>query len=157
MCTYCAILLCNWAYLVAQMEKNLPTKQETQFDPWVRKIPWRRKGQPTPVFLPGKSQGQRSLEGYSLWGCKRVEHNWATNSHSLIVQSSNFIPRCLLKRNESYVHTEICLRMFIAAGTSLAVQWVSSPGNPVLLLQGVQVQPLVGELRSCKSCGVAKR
>ena len=35
------------------------------FDPWVRKIPWRRKWQPTPVFLPRKSRGQRSLEGYS--------------------------------------------------------------------------------------------
>ena len=35
------------------------------FDPWVRKIPWRRKWQPTPVFLPGKSHGQRSLAGYS--------------------------------------------------------------------------------------------
>ena len=33
------------------------------FDPWVRKIPWRRKWQPTPVFLPGKSHGQRSLVG----------------------------------------------------------------------------------------------
>ena len=31
------------------------------FDPWVRKIPWRRKWQPTPVFLPGESHGQRSL------------------------------------------------------------------------------------------------
>ena len=36
-----------------------------RFDPWVGKIPWRRKWQPIPVFLPGKSQGQRSLEGYS--------------------------------------------------------------------------------------------
>ena len=35
------------------------------FDPWVRKIPWRRAWQPTPVFLPGKSQGQRSLAGHS--------------------------------------------------------------------------------------------
>ena len=42
------------------------------FDPWVRKIPWRRKWQPTPAFLPGKSHGQRSLVGYSPWGCKRV-------------------------------------------------------------------------------------
>ena len=38
------------------------------FDPWVGKIPWRRKWQPTPVFLPGKSHGQRSLVGYSPWG-----------------------------------------------------------------------------------------
>ena len=36
------------------------------FDPWIGKIPWRRAQQPTPVFLPGESHGQRSLEGYSL-------------------------------------------------------------------------------------------
>ena len=36
-----------------------------EFDPWVRTIPWRRKWQPTPVFLPRKSHGQRSLVGYS--------------------------------------------------------------------------------------------
>ena len=36
-----------------------------KFHPWVRKIPWRRKWQPTPVFLPGKSHGWRSLAGYS--------------------------------------------------------------------------------------------
>ena len=36
------------------------------FDPSVKKIPWRRAGQPTPVFLPGESHGQRSLVGYSL-------------------------------------------------------------------------------------------
>ena len=39
-----------------------------RFDPWVRKIPWRRKWQPTRVFLPGESHGQGSLAGYSLWG-----------------------------------------------------------------------------------------
>ena len=40
------------------------------FNPWVRKISWRRKCQPTPVFLPGKSHGWRSLVGYSPWGRK---------------------------------------------------------------------------------------
>ena len=39
-------------------------------DPWVGKIPRRRKQQPTPVFLPGESHGQRSLVGYSPWGHK---------------------------------------------------------------------------------------
>ena len=39
-------------------------------DPWVRKIPWRRKQQPTPVIFPGEYHGQRSLAGYSPWGCK---------------------------------------------------------------------------------------
>ena len=41
--------------------------------PEVRKIPWRRKWQPTPVFLPGKSHGQRSLVGYSPWGHKELD------------------------------------------------------------------------------------
>ena len=43
------------------------------FDPWVGKIPWRRESQPTPVFLPGESHGQRSLVGYSPWGHKELD------------------------------------------------------------------------------------
>ena len=39
------------------------------FDPWVGKIPWRRQWHPTPVLLPGKSHGQRSLESCGPWGC----------------------------------------------------------------------------------------
>ena len=49
------------------------------FDPWVGNIPWRRDWLPTPVFLPGKSCGQRSLAGYRPWG-HRVRHGWATNA-----------------------------------------------------------------------------
>ena len=45
----------------------------SRFDPWVGKIPWRRKWQPTPVLLPGKSHGQRSLVGYSPWGRKESD------------------------------------------------------------------------------------
>ena len=44
-----------------------------RFDPWVRNIPWRRKWQATPVCLPGESHGQRSLVGYSPWGCKESD------------------------------------------------------------------------------------
>ena len=40
---------------------------------WVRKIPWRREWLPTPVFLPGRSNGQRSLAGYSPWGRKELD------------------------------------------------------------------------------------
>ena len=43
------------------------------FDPWLRKIPWRRKWQPIPVFLPGESHGQRSLVDYSPWGWKESD------------------------------------------------------------------------------------
>ena len=48
------------ASLIAQLVKNLPAMQETRFDFWVWKIPWRRKWQPTLVFLPRKCHGQRS-------------------------------------------------------------------------------------------------
>ena len=61
------------ASLVAYTVKNLPAMQETQFDPWVEKIPWRREWLPTAVFLPGESHGQRSLVGYSPWGCRELD------------------------------------------------------------------------------------
>ena len=77
--------------LVAQWWKNLPAMQDMQvcrFDPSAGKIPWRRKWHPTPVFLPGKSHGQRSLAGYSPWGCKELDmtstkpqHTYDRNEH----------------------------------------------------------------------------
>ena len=56
---------------MTQCVKNPPAIQEhrrQRFDLWVGKILWRRKRQPTPVFLPGKSHGQRSLAGYTANG-----------------------------------------------------------------------------------------
>ena len=53
---------------------------------------WRRQWQPTPVLLPGKSHGWRSLIGYSLWG-RRVRHDWATSLHfHLLSVVPNFSP-----------------------------------------------------------------
>ena len=49
-----------------------------KFSLWVVKIPWRRIWKPTPVFLPGRSHGQRSLVGYSPGGHRRVRHDWVT-------------------------------------------------------------------------------
>ena len=77
-------------FLGGSVVKNLPAMQEHlqcrrhRFNPWVGKIPWRRKWQPTPVFLPGESHGQRSLVGYSPWSL-RVGYNLATKStHSSV-------------------------------------------------------------------------
>ena len=53
-----------------------------RFNPWIRKIPRKKEWQPTPVFLPGESHGQRSLVGYSPWGHKKsnmTEHDWCRN------------------------------------------------------------------------------
>ena len=49
-----------------------------RLDPWLRKIPWRRAGQPSPVFLSGESHGQRSLAGYSPRGCTELDMTEAT-------------------------------------------------------------------------------
>ena len=63
-------LLCSFsvASLVAQTVKNLPAMREPRFDPGVGKIPWRRKWQCTPVFLPEEFPGQRSLAGCTIHG-----------------------------------------------------------------------------------------
>ena len=53
-----------------------------RFDPWVGKIPWRRKWQPTPGFLPGESHGQRSLAGYSPWGRTELDTTERVNTHT---------------------------------------------------------------------------
>ena len=49
-----------------------------RFNLWVGKIPWRRKWQPTPVFLPGKSHGQRSLVGYMVHGVAKSQTGLST-------------------------------------------------------------------------------
>ena len=54
------------------------------FNPWVRKIPWRRKWQPTRGFLPGKSHGQKGLAGHSPWGCKKSDMTYWLNTHACL-------------------------------------------------------------------------
>ena len=56
-----------------QIRDPLRSSRRPGFDLWVRRIPWRRKRQPTPVFLPGKSHGQRNLRGYSPPGCQESD------------------------------------------------------------------------------------
>ena len=82
--------------------------QETGFDPWVGKIPWRRKWQPSPVFLPGKSHGQRSLAGYSPWSCKELDMtNKLTHTHTEGFPSGasgKELP-CQSRRHETWVRS----------------------------------------------------
>ena len=63
------------------------------FDPWDREIPWRRKWQPTLVFLPGKYHGQRNLAGYSPWGCKESDiTGWPSTHTHIITKAKNDSP-----------------------------------------------------------------
>ena len=62
-----------WASQVAQWERQWRYQWRRGLDPWVRKIPWRREWQPTPVFLPGEPHGQKNLVGYSPWSWKESD------------------------------------------------------------------------------------
>ena len=73
--TYRASVVAQWWRVRLQCRKP-------GFHPWVGKMPWRRKWQPTPVFLPGKSYGQRNLAGYSPWGHK--ESDMSEHEHKLL-------------------------------------------------------------------------
>ena len=59
--------------LVVKKKKSVCQCRRHRFDPWVRRSPWRRKWQPTPVFLPGESHGRGSLVSYSVWGHKESD------------------------------------------------------------------------------------
>ena len=75
---FCSHLVRASQVKVLSGKESACQSRRLMFAPWVGKIPWQRKQQPTPVFLPEKSHGQRILEGYSLWGHKGVGHNLAT-------------------------------------------------------------------------------
>ena len=84
--------LVNQASLVVQLVKNLPAVQETRFDPRVRKMSWGRKWQPTPVFLLGKSHGQRRV-------CWAIVHGVTKVGHDLVTKQP---PPCESPQNEKY-------------------------------------------------------
>ena len=71
-------LLWSLASLVARKSRICLQCKRFEFNPWVGKILWRKKWQPTPVFLSGESRGQRCLAGYSLWGHKELGTTEAT-------------------------------------------------------------------------------
>ena len=81
------------------------TRRRQEFDLWFWKSPWRKKWLPTPAFLPWQSHGQRSLEGYSLWGCKESVMTEqlsmrACLHHKALLTGKIFDSDCALKNNQ---------------------------------------------------------
>ena len=100
-------------------------------DPWVRKIPCRRNWQPTPVFFPGKSHGQRRLEGYGPWGHKRVGHNLVIKRQ----QQQNVIINCFSEL--SSLSRKISYLMRGSWGSSIYSPLVRSTSDNLKLVTGI--------------------
>ena len=99
-----------------------------RFNPWVGKTSWRRKWQPTPVFLPGKSHGWRILVGYNPWGRKELDtterlHFTSVSSvpcswieqpslQSSPLKSRNFIPSTNFTLNRDRTRTQTQMHIF---------------------------------------------
>ena len=81
-----------------------------KFDPWLGKIPWRREWQPTPVILPGESHGQRSLVGYSPWGCKELDMTEQLTRLPLLLVLNELIPTTVLEEWVSDTSWQHCIQ-----------------------------------------------
>ena len=83
------VVICTLFFTTWGLPQRLSGKESAcrcrrcRLDPWVRKIPWRRKQQPAPVLLPGKFHGQRRLMGYSPWGHKQLDATEHMHTHTL--------------------------------------------------------------------------
>ena len=114
----------------------------------VRKIPWRKQWQPTPVFLPGESHGKRSLAGYSLWGCKESDITERLNTHTHThTQRACVWVTCALTRGrpglwswlpdhlpagpKGALSTSVCCFPWGPFGTGLG-RWLALPECPTL-------------------------
>ena len=113
------ICMCLLSPLVVQRVEHLPAMWETWFDPWVGKILWRRKWQPTPVPLPGKSHGPGNPVGYSPWDGKESDMTERLHFHCprvcvcvcVCVWNLYFPTRMLALQGENvvlFVHCCVC-------------------------------------------------
>ena len=131
---------------------HLPCRRHRRhgFNPWVGKIPWRRKWQPTPVFLSGESQGQRSLADYSPKGYKDSDITKCACTHTLRVKRKP--PRCDdVKDNILQSMLSFCLswwvglQLFGEFNAAKSVEWLlsemdTSRQEPALVFRSFQVE-----------------
>ena len=125
-------------------------------DPWVRKVPWRKKWQPTPVFLPGKSHGWGSLVGYSPWGHK--ESDMTERLHFLFFRKERYISILLLcdkLAQTQWLETTQILLSYNRGGQNskmdLTTGWNQCVGRVVFLREapGESLFPCLCQLDPC--------
>ena len=99
-----------WASLVTQLVKNLHTVGDLGSIPELERFPWRRAWQPTPVFVPGDPLGQRSLVGYSLWGCRESDttERLSRAQHCWLYRALTAVRAFLVARTSRYSLAVVC-------------------------------------------------
>ena len=132
MCAFIYTYICNYTHIksfpggASGKESACQWKghKRAQFDPWVGKIPWRRKWQPSPLFLLGESHGQRSMEGYSPWCC-RIGCFWSDftcmHAHTYINTHTHMcvcVCMCQHISQTPYFHDPIYQRVFTSKGAN---------------------------------------
>ena len=129
--------------ILLRMRPVIIFKFGARFDPWVRKILWRRKWQPTPVFLPGKSHGW-SLAGYSPWGRTELDmterlHFTSLLSHKLSLvddgPESTLLLDCPLLSQNHFFHRFLILDpvIYTLYGSITSFQWEKLPLKSFIL------------------------
>ena len=117
------------------------THNRLRFNPSIGKILWSRKRQPTPIFLTGKSHGQKSLTGYSPRGCKWVEHDLATKKqlHQKYLLSHHYVSGILLGSLPSWNFHSRTDSMYINSNQSVKI--IKCLGNYDREYRGLQAGP----------------
>ena len=135
-------------FLVAQRVKNLPAMQETRVRSLGQEDPWRRKWQPTPVRLPGESQGQGSLAGYSLWGCKESDTTERLTHKNIPIVLRPFgasLAAAALPPFPSLIHQEAA-QMSHHQGPSPALRSLADTKKPRVSYKWPESESLSGEI-----------
>ena len=94
------------------------------FDPWFGKIPWRKKWQPTPVLLPGKSHGRWSLVGYRPRGHKESDTTERLHIHFTAIKGNELSSHVKARRNLESAMLSVRNQSKKGTGTSPVVHWV---------------------------------
>ena len=116
-------------------EESSCQRRRRGLHPWSGEIPWRRKWQPAPVFLPGKSLGQRNLAGYSLWGPKESDTIERLRTHTSLLTCLTYkfgflyVDLCTnLQRDKGRaIFWKLCLLLFFPFPPP---HWCSPPSAP---------------------------
>ena len=130
----------HWASPMAQQKETAfnAGDRRCKFDPWVRKIPWRRKWQPTPIFLPGESSGQRPLAGYTVHRMAESDAREASERARIVALRCCASFCCYSKANDFYVCVYPLPLDFLPSSPVSALQVTQSPA---LLSSAVQQLP----------------